>query len=156
MADLVSDGKIRIYWVTAIANISAPTVAELNAGTRLDTFVTPDGLKREWTTQPVDNSRISSTFDTEDVGRRKPALGVTIIRQDGTDVIFNLLAYKAVGFLVVRDNIDASTAWAAAQKCEVYPAKCHQRSKMYGPNTLQRADIPISCTTDPDDNATVA
>jgi hypothetical protein len=156
VADLVSDGKIRIYWVPTIANIAAPTVAELNAGTRLDTFVTPDGLKRDWTTQPVDNSRISSTFDTEDVGRRKPALGVTIIRQDGTDTIAALLVYRAVGYLVIRDNIDASVAWAAAQKAQVFPAKCHQASPLYGPNTLQRQDIPMSCTSDPDVNATVA
>lgn len=156
MPDLLSDGNIRVYWVTTIANINAPTVAELNAGTRMDTVMTADGLHRDFETASVDNSALSSTFDTESVGRRKPALGVTIKRQTGTDTVANLLAYQASGYLVVRDNIAASTAWAVSQTAEVYPAQCKQKSPMYGPNTVQRYDVPMASTSDPALPATVA
>lgn len=159
MADLVSDGKIRVYWVPGtggIANKAAPTVAELNAGTRLDATMTPDGLDISFATAPVDASALSSTFDTEKAGRRKPTLGVTVKAQDGTDTILGLLTYQAEGYLVVRRNIDAGTAWAAAQKAEVFPAQCGMRSKAYGPNTMQRFTVGMFATSDPDDAATVA
>ena len=32
MADLISDGKTRVTWLSTVANINAPTTAELNAG----------------------------------------------------------------------------------------------------------------------------
>jgi hypothetical protein len=32
MADVVADGKTRVYWVTTISNQNAPTTTELNAG----------------------------------------------------------------------------------------------------------------------------
>jgi hypothetical protein len=159
MADLISDGKIRVYWVPGtggIANKSAPTVAELNAGTRLDVVMTPDGLDLSFATAAVDNSSLSSTFDTEKAGRRKPSGKLTIKRQDGTDTIFALLAYQSEGFLAIRRNIDASTAWTIAQKAEVYPAQTGMRSQGYGPNTIQRYDVPLFFTSDPDDFATVA
>lgn len=159
MADLVSDGKIRVSWVPGtggIANKSAPTVAELNAGTRLDTVMTPDGLDVSFSTAAVDNSALSSTFDTEKAGRRKPSGGVTIKKQDTSDTIFGLLTYQAEGYLVVRRDLDAATAWATSQKAEVYPVQCGMRSKAYGPNTIQRYTVPMFFTADPDDNATVA
>lgn len=156
MPDLVSDGKIRVYWATAIANINAPTVAELNAGLRLDANMTADGLDRSFDTADVDLSSLSSTFDTKGVGRRGPSIGVTLKRQTGTDILAAALVYQAVGFLVVRDNIDASTAWTIAQVCEVFPAACKQGSKAYGPNSVQRLTIPMTVTADPALAAVVA
>jgi hypothetical protein len=32
MSDLISDGNTKVAWVSTIANINAPTVAELTAG----------------------------------------------------------------------------------------------------------------------------
>lgn len=150
MPDLVSDGKIRIHWATSLANPNAPTAAELNAALRLDKLVTADGLRREFTTASVDNSAISSTFDTEQVGRRKPSnLGVTLKRQTGVDSAVAALSYQASGWLVVRDNLDAETAWATGQALEVYPAQCKQGSKANAPNTVQRMMVDMSPISDP-------
>ena len=44
MAVVPIDGKVRVTWCNAIANIAAPTTTELNAGTALEGFITPDGL----------------------------------------------------------------------------------------------------------------
>jgi hypothetical protein len=156
VTDLVSDGKIRVYWLTACANINTPTTTELNAGMRLDQNMTADGLDRSFDTADVDLSALSSTFDTKGVGRRTPTIGVTIKRQTGTDAIAAALTYQAPGFLVVRDNIDANTAWTTGDKCEVYPATCKQGSKAYGPNTVQRVTIPMTVTSDPALAAVVA
>lgn len=157
MADLVSDGMIRVDWVPTIANLSAPTATELDAGTRLDQVMTPDGLSIEASTAEVDNSSLSSTFDTRMAGRRAHSISVTIKKQDGTtDTVFTTLTYRATGNLVVRRNLPAGDAYAAAQPLEVYPAQCGERSQAFGPNTVQRYTVPMFQTADPVTDAVVA
>jgi len=159
MADLVSDGKIRVTWVpgaAGIANIAAPLVAELNAGLRLDTLMTPDGLTTTPSTADVDTSSLSSTFDTKAAGRRGFANSVKLKRQDSADTARATLVYRAVGFLVVRRDLDASTANAAGQKVEVYPSQCGEPTNSYGPNTVQAYEVPLMNTADPNTSATVA
>jgi hypothetical protein len=65
MPDITADGKTRVYWVTTIANIAAPTVAELNAGISLQATLTADGLMGlQPETADVDTSSLASTFNT--------------------------------------------------------------------------------------------
>lgn len=159
MGDLISDGKIRVAWVpgtSGIANKAAPTVAELNAGLRLDSTMTPDGLTTTPSTAGVDTSSLSSTFDTKKAGRRGFENSVKLKRQDAADTARSTLVYQAEGFLVVRRDIDASTAWAAGQKVEVYPSQCGEPTPSYGPNTVQAYEVPLMNTSDPNTNATVA
>lgn len=159
MPDLVSDGKIRVMWVpgaAGIANIAAPTVAELNAGLRADTQMTPDGLTTNPATADVDTSSLSSTFDTKRSGRRGFTNMIKVKRQDSADTLLTTMVYRANGFLVVRRNIDAGTAFAAAQKVEVYPSECGEPTPGYGPNTIQTSEIPLLNHTEPNSNATVA
>lgn len=156
MADLVSDGKIRVTWVTSIANIAAPTVAELNAGLRLDTLMTPDGLQTNPSTDDVDTSSLSSTFNTQRAGRRGFDNALTMKRQDSGDTARSTLVYRANGFLVVRRDLDASTANATSQKVEVYPSECGEPAPAYGPNAVQAYTVPLKNTSEPNTNATVA
>ena len=105
MADLVSDGKIRVIWAPACANLAAPTVAEANAGLRLDTVMTPAGLKVAPTTGSVDTSALSSTFTTNAAGRRTFANSVEIKRQDSADTALSTLVYRAAGFLFIWGDV---------------------------------------------------
>lgn len=156
MPDLVSDEMILVYFVVAIAVQAAPTVAELNAGTRLDQKVTADGLKRDWANAKVDNAALSSGFDTERIGRRKPDLALTFKRQTGVDAIQGLTGYKGVGFVVIRDNIIVTTGWTIGQACEVYPVECGEATKANGPNTIQRRTVEFAVTDPPSLAAVVA
>ena len=159
MPDLVSDGKIRVMWVpgaAGITNIAAPTVAELNAGLRMDTQMTPEGLTTPASTADVDTGSLSSTFDTKRSGRRSYANVVKIKRQDTADTLLTTMVYRANGFLVVRRNLDAGVAFAAAQKVEVYPSECAQANDAYGPNTIQTAELALMNHSEPNTNATVA
>lgn len=148
MADLVSDGKIRVTWFPACANINAPTVAELNAGLRLDTVMTPDGLGVAASTANVDTSSLSSTFDTQRAGRRSFKNSLKIKRQDAADTALSTLVYRATGFLHVRRTVDAATAHAIADKGEVYPSECGQATLTYGANQIQAMDIELLTTSD--------
>lgn len=158
MADLVSDGYTKISWVPTIANISAPTTTELGAGTSLESITTPDGLKVDPSTAKVDTSNVSSTFNTEKVGRTSYDNSITLKRQSGTDTVFTTTMRKnQTGYLVVRRNVAATTVWAAAQIVEVYPSECGE-PQLASPaaNEVQKYTVPLAMTSEPDTYATVA
>lgn len=159
MADANADGNTRVYFAPSIANIAAPTTAELNAGTRLDTLMTPDGLVGlEADTGDVDNSKLSSTFNTVTPGRISfSGTLVRLIKQTGTDTVYNLLVYGFTGFLVVRRDILASTAWAASQAVEVYPIACGEvRNLAPEGNSVHKYEVLTKITAQPNLRALTA
>ena len=118
MADIVVDGMTRVAFVPSIANLAAPTTAELNAGTLLQSTLVPTGLEGfENSIADVDNTSLASTFDTKLPGRKSfSGTGLVLKKQDGTDTVFNLLTVDNTnGFIVIRTGIPESTAWAASQ-----------------------------------------
>jgi hypothetical protein len=154
VADLITDGNTRVAWLLAIANTASVTTTELNAGTLLHDTMTADGLINfQPATAGVPTSKFSSVFDTAKPGRisySEPAL--RFCRQD-TDPIYTALPYNQVGFVVVRRDLAAATAWLSTQKIEVYPATCGQRVHLDPEsNTLHRweARLFFSATPNPD------
>jgi hypothetical protein len=159
VADITSDGKTRVYWVTSIANISAPTTTELNAGIDLTSTMTADGLSGfNPDTADVDTSSLASTFTTNVNGRTSFSnTQLTLKRQSGTDTIFNTLVRDTAGYVVIRRSVAQSTAWTSTQACEVYPALCEEISRMDpAPNTVERYVIGIKITSSPSLRAAVA
>ena len=149
MADLLSDGMIRVEWLTTCANIAAPTVAERNAGLNLTPVMTPDGLKTDASNANVDNSSLASTYDTTLVGRVKNANSVKFKKQDAADTAATTLTFKANGFLLVRRNVATGTAPAIGDKCEVYPSQCGVQNPGFGPNTIQTIEISLENSAQP-------
>jgi hypothetical protein len=117
---VIIDGRVAVAFCTSIATLTAPTVAEINAGTRLETLITPTGLNISPSTGAVDVSNLGSKANAERAGRVKYAIKLTIHHDGGTDTAWNLLPYRTNGFLVVRRGIDRTTAFAAAQQVETY------------------------------------
>lgn len=159
MADLGNDGNYLVTFCETIADLSAPSIAtELSTGLAVEGRITPTGLERPWTTAHVDNSKLNSTFGTERTGRRSVALKLTYVREDsdqtGVEAAFT---YGKTGFLVIRDNKPASTAYASGDKVEVYPVQCEQPSKSNpAPNEDQTATVGFAMTDDPVLDAVVA
>jgi hypothetical protein len=161
MADIIVDGMTRAYFVTTISNIAAPTVAELNAGTALQTTLVPSGLENfENTTASVDNTSLASQFDTTLPG--KSSFGDTALllkKQDGTDTVYNALTTPGTnGYVVIRDGVLSTTAWTIADKAEVYPVRTGRHS-MVGrgeANTVLKYRVPVKITADPNLKAVVA
>lgn len=152
MSDITADGKTRVYWVTTVANINAPTTTELNAGIALQTTMTADGLNGfQPATADVDTSSLDSTFSTMVNGRTSFSnTSLRLKKQSGTDTIFTTLVRDTAGYVVIRRSLTASTAWASAQAVEVYPALCGEVSRMDPePNTVERYEIPIKITSSP-------
>lgn len=161
MSDLLADGNVKATWVLAIANIAAPTVAELTAGSAVDLewVITADGLDVKGDTSGVDNTALASTGETEDVGRIKRDLSLTVKRKDtpSEDVGWSTLTYKALGYLVIRNTLPVATAYAAGQEVEVHPVRCGEPS-MLPPekNSVRKFTVKLFNHTDSEPRATVA
>jgi hypothetical protein len=159
MSDLISDGKTRVAWLSTCANINAPTVAELTAGADYTKRITPDGLKVDPSTADVDTSSLASKFDTKTVGRVGYDTELTFKRGDNPtdDAPYSTLKYGVSGFLVVRRGVDYATAWAVAQKCEVYPITCGEpQNSSPAANEVMKFVSPMKVTDPPATAATVA
>jgi hypothetical protein len=159
MADLISDGNVKVAWVTSIANINAPTAAELAAGTDWTTRLTPDGLKTDPTTADVNTSSLASTFDTNQPGRRSYVVELTIKRGSTTteDNPFTTLTYGATGYVVVRRGVPYATAFTAGDKVEVYPVAAGEAQNIApAANEVSKFMSPLKVTSDPATRATVA
>jgi hypothetical protein len=159
VADITSDGKTRVYWVTSIANINAPTTTELNAGIDLTSTLTADGLSGlNPDTADVDTSSLASTFTTNVNGRTSFSnTQLTLKKQASGDTIFTTLVRDTAGFLAVRRSIAQATAWTSAQGVEVYPALCEEVSRADpAPNTVERYMIGLKITASPSLRAAVA
>lgn len=159
MPDVIVDGKTRVYWVTSISSISAPTVAELDAGIDVTERITPDGLTITPETADVDNSSLASTFTTNRAGRRGFSIELTFKRGDNPtdDVPWTTLVYQATGYLVVRRILPRDTAWAASQECEIYPVECGEPQQTPpAANEVAKFMSPMKLTSEPDTRAVVA
>lgn len=162
MADFGFDGLIRVDLVPTIVNLGAPTVSELTAGTRLDRRLTPDGLRTGAETADIDTSKLSSTSNSAVIGRDTFTVGVKYVRGDDAEAleVEEALVRGATGYLVVRRDLAADTAYAAAQTVEAYPIQV-KRPNPDNPaaNALQAVDVPMTITRQPKgygDAATVA
>lgn len=159
MADITADGKTRVYWVTTISNIQAPTTTELNAGIALQSTLTADGLNGfQPATADVDTSSLDSTFNTMVNGRTSFSnTSLRLKKQAAADTIFTTLVRDTAGYVVIRRSITATTAFASAQAVEVYPALCGEVARMDPePNTVERYEIPIKITAAPALRAAIA
>lgn len=152
MADYGFDGMIKVSWVPTIAAIGAPTVSELNAGTSLEGRLVPDGLTISAETADVDTSKLNSTANSVKAGRRTFSLGVKYVRGDdaAATAVEAALIYGADGYLCVRRDVVSTTAWAAGQKVEVYPAECGEANPdAPAPNAQQAVEVPMKNTAEP-------
>jgi hypothetical protein len=159
VADIPVDGFTRVFWVSAISNIALPTTTELNAGLSLTSTMTPDGLMNfQPDTADVDNSSLASTFDTVDVGRDSfKNTALRLKKQTATDTIYNTMTRGTAGYVVVRRDVDQSTAWTTGQAIEVYPAKCGQTRRLDpAANEETKYEVPIKITSQPNLRAAVA
>jgi hypothetical protein len=159
MSDLINDGMTKVVWASSIANISAPTTTELNAGSDYTPRVTPDGLKLDPSTADVDTSSLASTFDTKTVGRIGYDAEVTFKRGTTTpeDLPYATLKYGVSGYLIVRRGVAYATAWATSQKCEVYPITCGEPQNVApASNEVMKFTSPMKVTSAPATAATVA
>lgn len=153
MTAVAHDDLVNWYWATTVASISAPTVANIAAATRIPlvTNYTMNSSEAE-----VDVSDIDSLYDTSIVGTTKVGpITLTIKRDDAGEAdTWDLFATPRTAGYLIRSPFGPA---AATSKVEVYPVQTGQRRPAgYGRNTAQMFDIGFYVTSEPNLDAVVA
>lgn len=157
MGRRVYEGTVNVYWATAVADKSAPTISEITAATDITCYLTKDGLAPNVTTNDVDSSALCETFDATIPGSWGADFTLTGFRDDYDDVLWDLAIYGTEGFLIVEPFGTPDELPAAGDKVEVWPATMNQKSPMNSAtNTQQRFSLKLNITSQPDLDATVA
>lgn len=119
-----SDGMTRVWFVPALADTSAPTVAEITAGFDITCYLTTDGFKVGGSQEKGEDARLCSPQVFETAGRFKPTVEPLVYvfdPQDPTNTSLANAAYKELtmgrkGYLVYRMGMAFDTALASTQK----------------------------------------
>lgn len=157
MPDIISDGLTRVSWVASISNPSAPTTTELNLGVALEGFITADGWDASTSTDPVDNSALNSTQNTQLPGRRSDDVTLMFKQQGKTSAPWTTFAGNPAGYLVRRSGVASGTAWASGQKITVYPVQAGFRDeKAPAKNEMEKFAVQFFITGQVLDTAAVA
>lgn len=123
MARYATPGKSEAWWVPTIADPTAPTTAELNAGTDLtgDTRVLPS-VPRGLNT--VDVADLSSKYEKRQVGTRGgDILEWEVFRDDATETGYDTLQEDTAGFMVLaRQGLASPGTFGVGDVVDVYPA----------------------------------
>ncbi len=161
MADIIMDGFVKVWSVPTIANIAAPTTAELNAGTNLGGLLLKDGLKGFTPdTGTVDTSALNSTYGTNAPGLIALSKGALSFKAQtqATETIRQVFVAQYATNIVIRRNGAVETgAWTSAQWVEVWPIKCGARiDGDFASNEVQKFDVEIFFYVAPNQSAVIA
>jgi hypothetical protein len=158
MADIIMDGRVKVWSVPTIANIAAPTTAELNAGTSLGGLLTKDGLQGfSPDTAAVDTTALNSVYGTNLPGLADLAPGALRFKaQTSPDTIKTTFVKDyATNIVIRRDGTLETSAWGSGQKVEVWPVVCgYRKDGDMASNEVQKYDIPVFFNLQPNQNAT--
>lgn len=168
MARYQPTGLAGVVFTTAtLASAMAPTAAEINAGTDLQSYILRDGLDTPASGNTVDASDLSSLFNAQAAGTYGgDALELVChrgsIRAGTDDVAWTTLARGTSGYLFV-----ARTGWAqnsttglgtpagtatAADRCEVYQVTVITRAMLKtADNETSRFSAMLAIVSAPND-----
>lgn len=111
-----NDGQTRWYWCTAIANMAAPTAAEINVGIALAARIA-DISGFTYKNKPIETPDLSSAFVSTIGGEDQAEDSGLILYDDDTSMaLWNALPRNTAGFMVINPY-----ARVGGTKCRVWP-----------------------------------
>lgn len=137
MVRVIADGEVKISWVTTIASVTAPTTAEMAAGTELTGYLSTLDTPLEG--ESVDSSDLSSAFNKSVAGTYGGGASGTFYRDDTTDTAWTTLPRNTLGHLVIRRFGGSTVDYASSDSVEVWPARVIARS----PSSLDRNSVQV-------------
>jgi hypothetical protein len=152
----LEDGNLRTDWVTKIADVKAPTPAELNATDSfiLGWYMPTDGFKLTHSQDMVDDDREASPAAGQIPGQEKFTDGeLTLIdnvnKGEGSDnKAVDTLKKGTVGYIVRRRGKDVAEPYAAGDIVSVYKVTIGIKTPVaHAANARQLSTVSFS--TDP-------
>ena len=155
MARLPYEGRTKVHHVPTIATESAPTVAEIGAGTDLTTYVTKDGVNPGTTNNRIDTAGIDSAFDSQIQGSWGAEFQLTCMRDDTTDTAWTTLQRGTQGYIVI--GYDSAAGIASGDTVQVWPVEFGTPlMQPSAANTMQMFIADVAIAEPPTLEATVA
>lgn len=150
------EGNLKAYYVPSIVDKSAPTAAEMAAGTPLTPSLTADGVQPNHTENTVSTDMLSG-FIRQSIGTEGVTFNLRMLRdfETATDTVYDLFDERGKdGFLVLSDNGGGLTA---GDVVEVYPAQFGRRKRVQSAGNVHNAyTVMVTVDDDFDDDAVVA
>ena len=134
MPRFMRKGTTKIWFAPTVTNPAAPTVAQITAGTRLDTALSEiSGFT--FSNSPIDTPDMSSTFVAKIQGEDTVEDSSMTFYEDTTsNPIMTALSKGANGYVVIFYAGLAGAAPAAGDKCEVWPVTVSSNARQYTAN----------------------
>lgn len=154
MAKVTSEGKVKAYWIASISDISAPTEAEIAAGTNLTPQLPTAGLDITFTENNASIAMIDEGFTAEAVGTYGASAVLTFTRDAvaNDDDAWTLFTRGLQGHLLVSrfgTPVEGS-------RVEVYPAESHAPVPLApAENEFQQMRVTLAINAEPDTKAVV-
>jgi hypothetical protein len=122
MAKYIAAEKVEVWVVPTITNLSAPTAAQMNAGTRLTTFIR-GGVSIDFASNLVDSATLESAFNSTSPGTFGGGLNSLngVLRDNANDAAWNALPRDTAGYLVIQLGTATGTAWGSGDVVDIYP-----------------------------------
>ncbi len=151
MSRVIPDGNVRFSEVATIADTTAPTAAEIAAGTDITPFVQSMDTPQEG--NRVNASDLSSAFRITAPGKFGGDMSMEVHRGDiaADDTAYDLFARDVVTHIVLRRFGGSAVAIIAADTVEVYPVRVVSRSPhALEEEALQMVSVDMATTGEPD------
>lgn len=131
MVRVLGAGVYELFYVAAVTDATAPSVAELNAGIDLTGFLIDGTLDTPLEGSIVDESDVSSDFNKTGPGTYGgDALAAEFYRDNTTDTAWTTLARAVRGYMAITRFGRAGTAWASGDTLELWPITVISRNMM--------------------------
>ncbi len=158
MTRVIGAGVLEIFHVLTIAIITAPTVAELNAGTDLTGFLTDGGLATPLDGSIVDGSDMGSKYNKTAAGTfGGQPVTAEFFRDDAADTAWITLPRATAGhFAISRFGLAAPGTWAAGDVVDVWQIEVITRNPVdVARNEMQRFGVECAVPTVPTEDFTL-
>lgn len=122
MAKYIAAEKVEVWVVPTITTVTAPTVTQLNAGTRLTPYIR-GGVSIDFSSNLVDSADLTSAFNSTSPGTYGGGLNslTGVSRDNANDAAWNALARDTAGFLVIQMGTASGTAFGTGAVVDIYP-----------------------------------
>lgn len=143
-------GTTKVYWLDTLADYTAPTRSELDAGTDLSAEVQEiNGF--QVTSASVDTPDFGSRFASKIPGMITADDSALITYADATSVdIRSVLSRDDNGYVVIMDEGDV-----AGQLMDIYPARVASTPKLREREDAARIQADFTLTQEPAENVTI-
>lgn len=157
MARFMRKGITKVYFVPTITNKTAPTAAQVTAGTALTAQIAEiSGFT--FSNSPIQTPDMATKFVSQIPGEDTTEdSSITFYEDKSSNPIRTALAKDVNGYIVIFSAGTAGASPAAADKCEVWPVTISSNARKFSAgNEAAQYEVRFATTDEPAVDAVVA